>query len=198
MVKLGGSHAFAPHLRAWLRAIEAAAGRVVLVPGGGPFADAVRAAQPAMGFDDAAAHDMALLAMAQYGRALTSLASGLVLAGSLDAMRAAIAASRVPVWSPTAMLRGTDIPESWSVTSDSLALHLAHLLDAGRVVLVKHRAAEADADVAALAREGLVDDGIPPLPRRLSPGWCRSWVRPMWRCWHDRSRAAAPGRRGAA
>ncbi len=66
VVRLGGSHAFSPLLRPWLAAIGAAAGRVVLVPGGGPFADTVRSAQAAMGFDDLAAHRMALLAMAQY------------------------------------------------------------------------------------------------------------------------------------
>ena len=157
VVKLGGSHAFAPHLRSWLDAIEQQAGRVVLVPGGGPFADAVRAAQPGMGYDDAAAHDMALLAMAQYGRALISLGARLVMADSLGAIHAALAESRVPVWSPMAMLRGADIAQSWTVTSDSLALFLARLLDAGRVVLVKHRAAADDADLAGLAREGLVD-----------------------------------------
>ena len=48
VVKLGGSHAGSALLRPWLRAIEAAAGRVVLVPGGGPFADAVRDAQATM------------------------------------------------------------------------------------------------------------------------------------------------------
>ena len=46
IVKLGGSHAFAAHLKDWLGAIAEGAGRVVIVPGGGPFADAVRAAQP--------------------------------------------------------------------------------------------------------------------------------------------------------
>ena len=70
IVKLGGSHAFGPHLHDWLEAIAREAGLVVIVPGGGPFADAVRAAQPAMGFDDEAAHAMALMAMAQFGRAL--------------------------------------------------------------------------------------------------------------------------------
>ena len=73
IVKLGGSHALGPHLRGWLDAIAARAGSIVIVPGGGPFADAVRAAQGPMGFDDCAAHHMALMAMAQFGRALESL-----------------------------------------------------------------------------------------------------------------------------
>ena len=84
VVKLGGSFAFSKHLRDWIEALAACAGRVVIVPGGGPFADAVRSAQPRMGFDDAAAHHMALLAMEQCGRALASLNSVLSPADSAD------------------------------------------------------------------------------------------------------------------
>src|ERR1700738_2303502 len=90
VVKLGGSHAYSDHLRAWLAAVVRGAGHVVLVPGGGPFADTVRVAQPKMGFDDRAAHHMALLAMEQYGRALTSLEPRLVLADSAPAIRRAL------------------------------------------------------------------------------------------------------------
>ena len=73
VVKLGGSLAFSDALRPWLDALSQCARHVVVVPGGGPFADAVRAAQPRMGFDDRAAHHMALSAMEQYGRALVGL-----------------------------------------------------------------------------------------------------------------------------
>jgi aspartokinase-like uncharacterized kinase len=41
VVKLGGSHVLSALLRRWLRAIAADAGKLVLVPGGGPFADGV-------------------------------------------------------------------------------------------------------------------------------------------------------------
>lgn len=162
VVKLGGSFAGSPHLGAWLRALAAAAGRVVLVPGGGPFADAVRAAQVLMGFDDTAAHDIALLAMAQYGRALAALGRGFVMADSLEAMQSALTLQQVPVWSPAPMLGAApEVPASWAVTSDSLALWLGRRLRAGQVVLVKQRAAPDDASAAALAGEGLVDQAFP-------------------------------------
>ena len=70
IVKLGGSHATGPHLKDWLAAIAAEAGAIAIVPGGGPFADAVRTAQASIGYDDRAAHAMALMAMAQFGCAL--------------------------------------------------------------------------------------------------------------------------------
>src|SRR5882757_6158198 len=104
VVKLGGSHAFAPHLADWIAAIAAHIGRIVVVPGGGPFADAVRAAQPKIGFDDNAAHRMALLAMEQYGCALASLNPRLALAESRAAIDRALAAGRVPIWLPTRMV----------------------------------------------------------------------------------------------
>jgi len=62
VIKLGGSNASSAQLPHWLDAIERCAGHAILVPGGGPFADAVRTAQSAMGCDDRAAHRMALAA----------------------------------------------------------------------------------------------------------------------------------------
>src|SRR4051794_35428006 len=100
VVKLGGSHAFSAHLPRWIAAIEAQAGKVVVVPGGGVFADTVREAQPRMGFDDSAAHVMAMLAMAQYGHALASLSRRLAVVDTLADLRRSVAESRVPVWSP--------------------------------------------------------------------------------------------------
>jgi aspartokinase-like uncharacterized kinase len=159
VVKLGGSLAASAWLRPWLRAIAAAAGAVVLVPGGGPFADAVRAAQPAMGFDDRAADAMAKLAMAQYGIALANLADGLCIAATEAEMADRLAEGRVPVWTPLPHA-AADAPPSWDVSSDSLALWLAHRLDAARVLLVKSRP-PAGPRVGALVAGGLLDAAFP-------------------------------------
>jgi 5-(aminomethyl)-3-furanmethanol phosphate kinase len=161
VVKLGGSFAFTRELGAWLDALSGCAGQVVLVPGGGPFADAVRAAQPRMGFDDGTAHHMALLAMEQYGIALVSLRAGLRLADSVAAIRDALRAGAIPVWSPRQMVLGADdIPASWKVTSDSLAAWLAAKLGAPRVLLVK-RLAAGHLDPEGLAAAGIVDPAFP-------------------------------------
>ena len=95
VVKLGGSYAFSPVLGDWLEMVARNAGHVVLVPGGGPFADAVREAQPKMGFDEVAAHHMALLAMEQYGRALVSLNETLALASSVAAIGRLLSARKI-------------------------------------------------------------------------------------------------------
>ncbi len=162
VVKLGGSHAASPLLPAWLGAIERGHGPIVVVPGGGPFADAVRAAQAAMRFDDRSAHRMALMAMAQFGLALASLAPRLALADELAALPAMLAAGRVALISAWPLLRdAANVPEDWSVTSDSLSLWVAGAIGATGVVLVKHRPAPLGATIALAAADGLVDAAFP-------------------------------------
>src|SRR5277367_1505629 len=138
IVKLGGSHATGPHLKDWLAAIVAEAGTIAIVPGGGPFADAVRTAQASMGFDDRAAHAMALMAMAQFGCALTNLNPALRLTASHSAILRVLKEGKVPVWSPEPMARAAALPETWDLTSDSLAAWLAGVLGADHLLLVKH------------------------------------------------------------
>jgi len=166
VVKLGGSYAFSPHLKSWVNAIAACASCAVVVPGGGPFADTVREAQPRMGFDDRAAHEMAMLAMEQFGCAVAHLGTPLRRATSASAIQSVLRAGGVPVWSPARMVRGAkDVPWSWNVTSDSLAAWLAGRLGAKRVLLVKH----ADLPAGPLRATDLVADGIldPAFPRFL-------------------------------
>ena len=81
VVKLGGSLHDAPALRHWLERLAILPGPPrVVVPGGGPFADAVRALQPVLGVGELAAHRMAILAMQQFGLALQALEPRLSLA----------------------------------------------------------------------------------------------------------------------
>lgn len=175
IVKLGGSHAFAKHLGPWLDALLRVPGHVVIVPGGGPFADAVRAAQPRIGFDDRAAHRMALLAMEQFGCALTGSRASLTLAESAAAIRAALRAGAVPVWAPTRMvLAAKEVPASWDVTSDSLAAWLAGALGAKLLLLVKSsEAPQAPVRAPDLAAGGVVD---PLFPRFLAASGARAYL----------------------
>lgn len=161
IVKLGGSLHRAPELADCLQAIVRAGGGVVLVPGGGPFADTVRAVQLRTGISDAAAHRMAMLAMEQYGLMLCDLEPRLVPADSRLKIANALAHGRTPVWQPMQMcLNAVDIPENWSVTSDSLAAWLAIELSADSLTLIKH-GRPATADPAAMAASGYVDQAFP-------------------------------------
>jgi dihydroneopterin aldolase len=162
VVKLGGSHAVSPHLKDWIGEI-AGCGRIVVVPGGGPFADAVRDAQPRMGFDDRAAHRMAILAMEQYACALASLDKRFLLSATIDEMWLDLDRERVAVWLPAEMVfAASEIPWSWDVTSDSLAAWLAGRMRAPRLVLVKHGEWRGGAIAATeLAAQGVVDAAFP-------------------------------------
>lgn len=165
VVKVGGSFARSSRLRTIVAALEPGRGRTVVVPGGGPFADAVRREQPRIGCDDIAAHKMALLAMAQLGTALAGLSLVLATAQSLAAIRRALAADRVPVWLPLDIFDGhPDVPESWDMTSDSLSVWLARRLGAARLIVLKHGSPKSMV-ASDLASEGVVD---PLLPRFLA------------------------------
>jgi hypothetical protein len=80
VIKLGGSLLGDPEdgrLRRWCDWLAGAgAGRSIVVAGGGPFADAVRASQAHWGFPDDVAHRMALRAMDQYALMAANLLVG--------------------------------------------------------------------------------------------------------------------------
>src|SRR5690606_1029758 len=125
VVKLGGSLASNPGLKDWLAVLaRRGGGRVVIVPGGGPFADAVRVAQRRWNFPDPVEHRMALPAMEQYGLLLAGMQPRLRTARTAAEIAEILARGAAAVWLPFAMTAGPearDIEESWNMTSDSLA-----------------------------------------------------------------------------
>ncbi len=167
IVKLGGSLWASPQLRAWLAAIAAAPVPRLVVPGGGPFADSIRALQPRLGFDDRTAHGLAILAMQQYGLFLAELEPRLCSVESPAEITAAAARGRSALWSPWAMIgRDPTIEASWRVTSDSLALLLAIRLGVEELLLVKLAALPTGpVDLEELARTGILDAAFPELAR---------------------------------
>jgi len=159
IVKLGGSLMRDVRLPRWLEMLAVhGAGRVTVVPGGGAFADAVRAAQAHWHFDDLAAHNMAVLAMAQTAHLMHALEPRLVLAHVEADIRLALHGSHTALWLPFELLRDApDMLTTWDVTSDSLTLWLARRLNAERVVVVKAGRVPPELDVAALVARGTVD-----------------------------------------
>jgi hypothetical protein len=133
VVKLGGSLSDTDHLLEWLTAL--APYPVILVPGGGDFADAVRAAQTRWHFNEHAAHRMAILAMRQFGLMLADLGK-LACASRLSALKPWPRAATV--WLPDPdELDIAGIAPSWDTTSDSLAAWLAGFIGASRLLIVK-------------------------------------------------------------
>ena len=141
VVKLGGGLLVHPvHFEAVLAVIRDAASerRLLIVPGGGPFADAVRHLDRQFRLSDDAAHWMAVLAMDQYAHLVVSrLAGGLLVADPSEAA-AAFGAGRLPVLAPSRWVRDADpLPHSWDVTSDSIAAWVAGVIGARHLILVK-------------------------------------------------------------
>ena len=147
VVKIGGG--VLGDIEAFDAALSAVAGvarsqKLVIVPGGGPFADAVRAMDRRIGLSDTTAHWMAVLAMDQCAHLIAARLAGARFVQEPSEISTAIRADQIPVLAPSRWLRETDpLPHSWDVTSDSIAAWVAGCLGAQRIVLVKPRGVDA-------------------------------------------------------
>jgi aspartokinase-like uncharacterized kinase len=139
VVKIGGSLLGSPELERWLEVVaKHGDGKIIIVPGGGLFANAVRDAQKISKISDACAHKLAVLAMDQFGLMLAN-------------MNPALATARTECEIDT-------IPQSWDVTSDSIAAWLAQKLDAKHLVLIKSdKPGESKLELKTITASGLVD-----------------------------------------
>jgi 5-(aminomethyl)-3-furanmethanol phosphate kinase len=111
---------------------------IVVVPGGGPFADGVREFDRRVGVSSDVAHWMAILAMDQYAHVLASRIPDAVLVEEPGCIREALGQPRAVVLAPSRWMRSADVlPHTWDVTSDSIAAFVAGALDARRLILIK-------------------------------------------------------------
>jgi 5-(aminomethyl)-3-furanmethanol phosphate kinase len=108
---------------------------LLVVPGGGRFADAVREADRRFGVRATTSHRMAILGMEQFGWLLSDLIPGAERCADL-AQAGGLADGRTTVLLP-ARLALDALPASWQVTSDSIAAWVAGQVGADRLVLLK-------------------------------------------------------------
>ncbi len=159
---------------------------VLVIPGGGVFADLVRAEYRRLGLTEHAAHRMAILAMDQYGLELCDLASRAAPASSLNQVMEVIRRGRLPIFLPSRSLARRDpFAHSWDVTSDSIAAYIAGRVGADALLLLK------SVD-GIFTRDPKVDPSVPLLPRvtrsRL-PRYCcvdrefARWLNGIDCCW---------------
>jgi aspartokinase-like uncharacterized kinase len=172
IVKVGGSLVQTGRLRSALAMIRTACIPVVVVPGGGPFAESVRSLQRTMQFDDAVAHRLAMLGMYQMAELMVSIQDGLKVAQTLEQIADALEHGQVPVWAPhSLMAEDATVPAGWSTTSDSLAARLAELLGGARLALLKSVDVENGESAEELARRGVVDSIFPVVVARAGLSW---------------------------
>jgi aspartokinase-like uncharacterized kinase len=141
VIKVGGALSAIPHALDRVCAELSRASRshrFLVVPGGGPFADAVREFERRVGVSPEAAHWMAILAMDQYAHVLAGRIEGAVLVEEPGAVTETVALGRAVVLAPSRWMRSADVlPHSWEATSDSIAAFVAGALDAARLILIK-------------------------------------------------------------
>ncbi|WP_445474760.1 amino acid kinase family protein [Methanococcoides methylutens] len=118
--------------------------KIVVVPGGGIFANRIREASRIHSIGDEAAHWMAVAAMEQYAHLLMDK-SDVPLIDDIEHIPEGIS-----ILLPYRLLRTTDeLDHSWDVTSDTIAAWVAHRIDAKLI-----KATDVD---GVLNKDGLIE-----------------------------------------
>jgi aspartokinase-like uncharacterized kinase len=139
VLKVGGSLAEDPHSLTKLcqeLTFLTKNHRIVVVPGGSEFADAVRKFDKTHGLSDVAAHKMAVLAMDQYGLFLSDITPESYVFYALEETSNPLN-GKLPILLPSQLMFLEDpLENSWDVTSDTIAAYIASKLNAQKLVLV--------------------------------------------------------------
>lgn len=163
VVKVGGSLLGSPELERWLGLFaKFSDGNIIIVPGGGVFADAVRDAQKVSKISDKCAHKLAVLAMDQFGLLLANMNPDLAVARSEMEIDERIWQHRCIVWLPSQMVLAEDtIPQSWDVTADSIAAWMADKMNAQQLVLLKSDKPDGEKlSLRMMSESGVVDEAF--------------------------------------
>jgi 5-(aminomethyl)-3-furanmethanol phosphate kinase len=140
VVKVGGSLALYPEkLKALcIKLTEfSQKHKLIIVPGGGEFADVVRILDKRFSLSCGVSHKMAILGMDQYGLLLSDLIPNSVVLSKLEEIEYAFELGWVPIFLPSNLLLKDDkLEKSWNVTSDAIALYIARKLETPKVLLV--------------------------------------------------------------
>jgi aspartokinase-like uncharacterized kinase len=114
----------------------AEAHKLVVVPGGGEFADTVRKLDKKFNLSNRVAHKMAILAMDKYGLLLSDIAPNSVVSHSLEQIISSTKGMLPIILPSTFMFREDPLEHSWDVTSDSISACIASFLHVDKLVLV--------------------------------------------------------------
>ena len=140
VVKVGGSLAETPGvLRAVCQALGQLGGKhqMLVVPGGGEFADLVRDVDKRYSLSPVTTHRMAVLGMDQYGFLLSELIPNSQKATTLAQTEGIVKSNKTAVLLPSQfVLEDCSLRASWDVTSDSIAAYIADQLHAQKLILI--------------------------------------------------------------
>jgi 5-(aminomethyl)-3-furanmethanol phosphate kinase len=140
VVKVGGSLALYPEKLRYLCTKLGEVSlrhRLIVVPGGGEFADVVRLLDSRFSLSCGVSHRMAILGMDQYGLLLSDLIPNSVTASNFDEIKVFLDSGKLTVFLPSnLMLHEDPLENTWNVTSDSITIYVAHKLQVPKVLLV--------------------------------------------------------------
>jgi hypothetical protein len=128
VVKIGGS-LFPDHA---INLVESLKNRdVLLICGGGDFANLLRQFDHKIHFSNSANHHTAILCMDIVGRLLSDKIKDVIAVYSMEDAKNVIKAGKTPILLPSKLMYFLDpLEHSWRVTSDSISLYFSHLLEA--------------------------------------------------------------------
>lgn len=179
IIKVGGSLLGWPDFRLRLKKFlreefaDTRGERPLLIAGGGPVVDMVRALDRIHNLNDELAHDLAIRAMTFSAQMLSAIVPGLSPIDTLDFVESVLEMGVIPVLAPFHVLAlienlGFDpLPKSWDITSDSIAARIATYVRASRLILLKSASICPDATRHDAVRAGLVDPFFPEAARSL-------------------------------
>ena len=140
VVKVGGSLSLYPEkLRTLCSKISEISKeqKLIVVPGGGEFADVVRCFDKSFHLSCSTSHGMAILGMDQYGMLLSDLIPNSITTHKFEEMECFLDLNKLPIFLPSNLLiREDPLENSWAVTSDSIAVYIAGRLQVTKVLLV--------------------------------------------------------------
>jgi len=144
VVKVGGSLFDMPELReklnAWI-ASRPTGERLLFVPGGGNFADAIRALHHTHRLSETTSHWLAIGTLTITARFLKSIIPECVITDDFNTLERLSVLDVYPI-----LQRHDELEHCWRVTSDSISAHIAKLANADRLILLKSIDVTADRD----------------------------------------------------
>lgn len=133
---------------------------VVLVVGGGIFADAVRVSQRFLKFDDKFANYLAIKATENYAESINSIFPEIKLTKNLNELKKR---NGLKIWLPEKILKNErTFIKNWNSTSDSIACWLGKKISAKGVIFVKSLNFEKNQkfNLRDLQNKGILDKNI--------------------------------------
>lgn len=110
--------------------------KIIIIPGGGTYANFVRMLDKKISIGDELSHWMAIFAMNNNGNRINQVYCQLTCFTNLDELKKS--KEKIVIFLPYDFLYQLDeLPHSWSVTSDSITLYIAHHLGLKDCFLIK-------------------------------------------------------------